>query len=96
LHICKFFLMYTSVQLPAISGQLKASTLSPKPLWHLPALAAVLFGAMAGVEAPNPGAAEPVSFRDNTNNLFHSFRPAGIQQPLSLSTGRDFEDSAKM
>ena len=63
--------MYTAVQPLAISGQLKASTLSPKPL--CPALAAVLFGAMAGVEAPNPGAAEPISFRDNTNNLFHSF-----------------------
>ena len=76
-------------------GQLGIDALAEAPV-HLPALAAVLFGAMAGVEAPNPGAAEPVSFRDNTNNLFHSFRPAGIQQPLSLSTGRDFEDSAKM
>ena len=68
LHICKFFLMYTAVQPLAISGQLKASTLSPKPL--CPALAAVLFGAMAGVEAPNPGAAEPVQRQH--------------QQPLSL------------
>ena len=60
--------MYTAVQPLAISGQLKASTLSPKPL--CPALAAVLFGAMAGVEAPNPGAAEPVQRQH--------------QQPLSL------------
>ena len=47
---------------------------------HLPALAAVLFGAMAGVEAPNPGAAEPVSFRDNTLSLILKTVPAGISK----------------
>ena len=35
---------------------------------------------MAGVEAPNPGAAEPVSFRDNTLSLILKTVPAGISK----------------
>ena len=49
---------------------------------HLPALAAVLFGAMAGVEAPNPGAAEPVQrqHQEQPLSLILKTVPAGISK----------------
>ena len=71
LHICKFFLMYTAVQPLAISAQLKASTLSPKPLCtsrHLPPFYSAQWPALKLRTQ-----AQPSPFRDNTNNLFHSF-----------------------
>ena len=60
LHICKFFLMYTAVQPPAISGRPTQGidALAEAPV-HLPALAAVLFKWPA--LSSNPGAAEPIS-----------------------------------
>ena len=56
---------------PGHSGQLKASTLSPKPLCtvrHLPPFYSAQWPALKLRTQ-----AQPSPFRDNTNNLFHSF-----------------------
>ena len=94
LHICKFFLMYTAV--PAISGRLKASTLSPKPLSCAPpGTCRRLFGAMAGVKL-EPGRSRGRFFQRQVCAP-RGDRGAPCDQPFSLnSTGRGIEDSAKM